>query len=407
LISLPLQIFVVVFIAKLLPLTVSGPLQALQTFTAVFLTIPTVVLAFSNATNIESHFRFLGLICVLLNQVLVSFFHGKENWFFVENRRISLSLSSIGYLLSSMVVIFFIFSLVSGALDLNLFTFSEIYTKRSELKNILSDPDLRILGYVLGWLGGISVPIIFYFGIKSRSWLILTLSLIFFLGSYILTAQKWIIASCILILILHLISLSAKQNAILTSNLFVGFNWLMVVLISLQSVLPKLPLVDLGIRRALLDPSIMLQYYVKFSENYPRQWWSDSNLSRYFFNTDPIPVSTIIGDRYFNVPSFFIYPRAESPNATGGAIADSIAQGGILGLFIISLILIGVFYILHILSFGRNRTIVFVLCGLIVEMLVEGTFHTLLFSRGLVLVFFVFLFLPREHEARSNSEPTV
>jgi hypothetical protein len=385
---------------------VSGPLQALQTFTALFLTIPTVVLTFSNAVNIEFRYRCLGLICVLLNQVLVSFFHGKKKCNFIENRRISLPISSMAYLLSFLVIALFIYSLISGVLDFSFVTFDEIYRKRSELKVKLDTPELGFLGYLLGWLGGISIPIIFYLGIKSRNWLILIMSLFFFIGSYLLTAQKWIIASCLLILILHFISLTAKQDIMLTKNVFVGFNWLIVVLISLQSLLPNSRLVDLGVRRALLDPSIMFQYYVKFSGNYPPQWWSDSSFSRILFNSDPIPVSRVIGERYFNVPSSFIYPQGDSPNATAGAIADSIAQGGIGGLFIISLTLIGVFYVLHILSIGRNRSIVFVLSGLVVEMLVEGTFHTLLLSRGLILVFLVYLLLPKTNNLQVKSART-
>jgi hypothetical protein len=336
----------------------------------------------------------------------MSFFHGKENFIFVENRRISLPISSMAYLLSFVVIALFIYSLISGVFDFSFVTFNEIYTKRSELKVKLDDTELRFLGYLVGWLGGLSIPIIFYLGIKSRNWLILTMSLFFFLGSYLLTAQKWIIASCLLILILHLISLTAKRDIIHTKNLFVGFNWLIFVLISLQSLLPTSRLVDLGVRRALLDPSIMLQYYVKFSGDYPPQWWSDSNVSRILFDSDPIPVSQIIGERYFNVPSSFIYPKGEFPNATAGAIADSIAQGGIVGLFIVSLALIGVFYVLHTLSIGRNRSIVFVLSGLMVEMLVEGTFHTLLLSRGLILIFFVFLLLPTTNNPNAKTART-
>lgn len=406
LISFPIQIFVVIFISKILPLIVSGPLQILQTFTAVFLTIPTVALTFSNASNIEFRYRIMGLILVLLNQVLICFFQGNKIWLFVENRKLSLSIRSIAFFLSGIVFVVFIVTLASGVLDLSFVTLGEIYTKRSELKMILSEPDLRFLGYLLGWLGGITVPIIFYFGIKIRNWLILAISLLFFLGSYVLTAQKWIIASGALILILHLISSSARGSVILTKSIFQAFNWLIVALISLQSIFPKYSIADLGVRRSLLDPSIMLQYYVKFAGNYPPQWWADSKISRYFLKEDPIPVSTIIGERYFNVPSTFFYPKGGSTNATGGTIADAIAQGGVIGFFFISLLLIGVFYVLQILSSGRDRSITFVLCGFILEMLVEGTFHTLLLSRGLILIFVVFLLLPKVTNLEAKSKQT-
>ncbi len=397
LISIPIQLLIVLFVSKLLPLRILGPLQALQIFTAIFLTIPTTVLAFTNSTNIEDHYRYFGLIVVLLNQTLVSLFNGKADYAFVENRRLTFSISVIAYFFISIVLAAFIVALLSGILDLKFVSFSEIYSKRAALAESLKNPELTYVRYALGWAGGVFIPIIFYFGIKLRNWLIATLSIFLFLGGYLFTSQKWIIASCFLILLLHLISRFSDQYFVTTSHVLLGFNSLIIVLISLQSILPKLPLVDLGVRRSLLDPSIMLQYYVKFLGFYPPQLWSDSNISRHFFNDDPAPVSRIIADRFFNTPSLSIYPRTASSNATAGSIADSLAQGGIIGFFLISLSIIGVFYILHILSIGRNPSIVFVLSGLIVEMLVEGTLHTLLLSRGLIFVLILFLLLPKKN----------
>jgi hypothetical protein len=200
-----------------------------------------------------------------------------------------------------------------------------------------------------------------------------------------------------------LISRFSEQDGVLSSHVLIGFNSLIIGLISIQSLFPKSPMVDLGVRRSLLDPSIMFQYYMKFVGNYPPQLWSDSNISRFFLNNDPTPVSRIIGDRFFNIPSLHIYPRTGSSNATSGSIADSLAQGGIVGFFLISLSIIGVFYILHILSVGRDFGIVFVLSGLVVEMLVEGTLHTLLLSRGLIFVFILFFFLPKRQVHGPNS----
>jgi hypothetical protein len=395
LITIPIQISIIVFISKLLPHKVAGPLQVLQIFTAIFLSIPSTVLAFTNSTNIESRYRYFGLVCVLLNQIFVSFFNGKENFSSIESRKATLSISIITYSLIFITFLCFVLAFSSGVLKIEFVSFGELYSKRSELVESLENSDLVYLRYVLGWAGGIFIPIIFYFGIKLRNRLVITLSIFLFLGGYLITSQKWIIASCFLILILHLISRFDVQDEILSSRVLIGFNSLVVALISVQSIFPKLPLVDLGVRRSLLDPSIMFQYYMKFVGNYPPQLWSDSNVSRFFLNNDPTPVSRIIGDRFFNSPPLYIFPRTTSSNATAGSIADSLAQGGIIGFFLISLSIIGVFYILHVLSIGRDLSIVFVLSALVVEMLVEGTLHTLLLSRGLIFVFILFFFLPK------------
>jgi hypothetical protein len=151
----------------------------------------------------------------------------------------------------------------------------------------------------------------------------------------------------------------------------------------------------MGIRRTLLDPSIMLQYYVKFSYLDSLRWWSDTNIGRYLSNSDSVPASNAIGERYFNQPEIHIYPVRASANAASSSLADSIAQGGPLGMIFYSLVIIAFFYLLHILSVGRDLSIVFVLSGLVATMLFEGTLHTLLLSRGLIVVVLVFLLLPR------------
>ena len=394
LITIPIQFLIVVFISKILPQKVSGPLQVLQIFTAIFLSIPSTVLAFTNLTNIESRYRYFALICVLLNQILVSFFSGKEIFSTMESRRVTLSVPALTTLYISITLLCFILVLSSGVIKIEFVSFGDLYSKRAELVEKLKNPQLIYLRYALGWVGGIFIPIIFYFGIKLRNWLVIALSIFLFLAGYLITSQKWIIASCFLILLLHLISRFSDPDGILTYRVLIGFNSLMATLFLIQSLLPKSPLVDLGIRRSLLDPSIMFQYYMKFVGNYPPQLWSDSNISRSFLNGDPVPVSRIIGDRFFNIPNLFIFPRTGSTNATAGSIADSLAQGGVIGLFLVSLSVIGVFYILHILSIGRDFSIVFVLSGLMVEMLVEGTLHTLLLSRGLIFIFILFFFLP-------------
>jgi hypothetical protein len=403
LISIPIQVLLVIFIAELLPKVVLGPIQVLQIMTALLLTIPTIILTFTNSTNIELRFRLFSLIIVLTNQVMISFFDGSKGCHRIERRTLAISEKNIAYLLMSITICCMVIALYSGVLNLNFVSFSEIYIRRSELMSALGNSDLKFLAYVLGWLGGAIIPITFFLGIRTHSVFIILSSIMLNAFSYVLTAQKWILASLFLILVLHMITKMGNRTQIFTKDVFIGFNYLITILIFAQAILPKLPVLDLGVRRAILDPSIMLQYYTKFTDYYPLQWWSDSNFSRFFSDSDPTPVSKIIGDRFFNLPSRYIYPSGTSTNATAGSIADSIAQGGFLGLLVVSLILVGVFYILQILSIGRNLAIVFVLSGLFVEMLAEGTFHTLLLSRGAILIFLVFLLLPRSQDAPTYS----
>jgi hypothetical protein len=395
LISIFFQAILVLFIANLLPRVILGPIQVLQVFTAVFISIPSVILAFSNWSAIELKYRMIALLYVLLHQVIIAFFRGESSLLSAVHRKIHLPLVGVACVLIAITLVCFVIVLNSGAININFVNFGELYAKRSELMIVLKSSDLRYLGYALGWAGGILIPIIFYFAIKLRSWIIVVLSLFLFLGSYLMTAQKWILASFFLIIFLHLISALKSPKLINSSDVIRSFNYLVVTLVSLQAVFSKLPFVDMGIRRTLLDPSIMLQYYVKFSYLDSLRWWSDTNIGRYLSNSDSVPASNAIGERYFNQPEIHIYPVRASANAASSSLADSIAQGGPLGMIFYSLVIIAFFYLLHILSVGRDLSIVFVLSGLVATMLFEGTLHTLLLSRGLIVVVLVFLLLPR------------
>jgi hypothetical protein len=399
--SIPIQVIVILFISNLLPRSISGPMQVLQTLTALFLSIPTVILSFTNAPNIEFEYRVLCLLYVLLNQILIGFFAVNRGSEIASNRKFTLPLNLIAYLLIFVVLICFFLIVQSEVINTNLVTFDLLYSRRYEMAETLKNPELAYLSYVLGWAGGISVPLIFYFGIKARSKVIVVISMCFGFFGYIVTSQKWILASFFLVVLLHLISRVDNLRFINTNKVVRGFNFLICLVLSIQAIIYKFPWVDLGIRRSLLDPSIMLQYYVKFSSNNPPRWWSDSIFFRFFSDTDPIPVSKAIGARFFNQPAIHIFPVNDSANATAGSLADSIVQGGLFGMFAYSLAIVAFFYLLHLLAFRRDISIVFVLCGLVTAMLMEGTLHTLLLSRGLVIILLVFFLLPNVRNPHS------
>jgi hypothetical protein len=73
-------------------------------------------------------------------------------------------------------------------------------------------------------------------------------------------------------------------------------------------------------------------------------------------------------------------------NATGGAVADSIAQAGILGLTITSCLLFFFFLFLGKLCAKIDTWLMFSISALTTYIICEGTFHTSIFSRGLVIV---------------------
>jgi hypothetical protein len=270
-----------------------------------------------------------------------------------------------------------------------------IYEARATFVNDHSGKS-RLLGYAYGWLGGMLTPILFVVGLYLRNYLMIILGLASGLFNFFIAGQKWALASLFVSLFLLAVGKNILNKNNSSSKVIGAFGWLVSGSLIFGSILGNASLYDLIVRRSLVDPAIMFQYYVKYTLDYPFSWWSDSLIGKALDINSREPVSNIIGDRYFNIPHPLFLERPAQANATSGAIADSIAQAGILGIFLTCILLFLFFRLLDELAHARNGVLVFVICGISVELLIEGTLHTLALSRGLILVPFLFMLLPRD-----------
>ncbi len=389
----PVQFVLIFILTRLLPNEVSGPIDVLQVFSAVFLSIPSVVIAFANETHIELKHSVEAMVYCLFFQFIVSKMSSKfvpQTFRFAKG---ALTLNQMFFLLCLVTLTIYVAIFTLAKVDLGLISFTNIYEKREELLTVIGASNNALVPYLYGWFGGVLLPLILLLALVVRKRLLIICSVGFIFLAYVTTAQKWILASMFLVFFLFFISSKNINGRILTSNIFYYFNILLCAAIFAQATLTFLPWTDLVIRRSLLDPSIMVQYYVKFTDYYPAQWWADSKLRTIFVDSQAEPVSQIIGDRFFNDPPLHFLPNSGQTNATAGSLADSIAQGRFLGFLLISVCVFAFFWVMQCLTLGKNFRIVFVLSALVTEMLVEGTLHTSLTSRGMILVPIILLLL--------------
>ncbi len=384
-----IQFIQVLILVKLLPSRITGPVDVLQIFTAIFLTIPTLVTSFTNSERIGYFESFGSSFAVLFNQFILfwlkKFFSKTPPEFNEKSKESRIDLPLILIMLLSTLAAIYILS----SIQINdFFGFEEVYERRAEFMNMTSKPGGSILGYAIGILGGTLVPLILIWALLRKSYLLVIYSFLLASVVYFGSAQKWVIGTNILILILFSILRKNSSPAIRSSSAFNGFIILIWVLILLDPLFRIFRLVDLGIRRFLLDPSIMLQYYVAFSKDYTFRYWQDLTPVQWLMNKSPSSDSPaiVIGERYFFLPDRYFLPARSEMNATGGAISDSIAQAGILGLTITSCLLFFFFLFLGKLCFEIDTWLMFSISALTAYMVCEGTFHTSIFSRGLIIV---------------------
>jgi hypothetical protein len=365
----------------------------------IFLTIPSIAISFNNVLVPEISTNILTLIYVFMTQILIKLLSDSfEKRTFIKIRN---DILHVRPLILFFVISFFVFIYTAFIFKeyFNLVTFDQIYTARANFARNFSNFDF-LPTYSLGWFSGIVTPFMLLIAIFLRSYVLVALSGLIGIFIYGVVSQKWVLASFFLIFFLILVGrllVSAKHSARI---IFSSFNFFILGSLSLSSILNSVSFADLTIRRVLIDPAIMFQYYVKFSLNYPLSWWSDSKIFSFFRDTSEQSVSKIIGERYFNVPETMFLKRGPSANATTGTIGDSIGQGGFLGLLLATFCLFVFFKILQDLADTKNFIFVFVISGFCVALLNEGTLHTLTLSRGLFAVPLILIALPRDREIR-------
>lgn len=389
----PFQALFVWGTSLLTPRNCKRPVDILLVFLVIFLVIPSISISFNNSLVPANQVNALSLIYVFLVLAAIRLLDLQFDGTWRPRRASFLASTFSVYFFYIFFAALSLFLVLKYLQDFRLVNFDQIYSERAEIAKRLASDNLFSV-YTLGWFSGILIPILFLISLYVKKYSLIFLSIFIGLFTYGITAQKWILASILFTLFLVLVGKYLEMFKYSTQTVVISFSGLVFSCISLSSVANIPNAADLIIRRSLIDPSIMLQYYVKFSLEYPLSWWSDSNVAKLLGINSQQTVSEIIGDRYFNVPERMFLQRAAEANATAGAIGNSIAQAGTLGVVLTSIALFFFFRILQDFSFEKNGIFVFVVCGLSAEILMEGALHTLLFSRGLIVVPIIFLLLP-------------
>jgi len=396
-----IELFSLFLVLKCLPSKIIGPLDTLQIFTAIFLTIPLITLTFNNS-RFTSYTNYSALLCVIFFHYMLRICKRLIRVNLTLRPLIRISMMQIAFLLILLSLFLVATILTLGEFTFNISELDLVYARRIDFMESITETGNSLFGYAFGWLGGVIAPLIFLFGIYLKRYTIIIFSLVLGLFVYAGAAQKWILASYFFIILVFYLCQKGLNLKNSSSMFFIGFNWMIVGALIFQTLFSKSRIIDLAVRRALMDPAIMLQHYVEFTRDYSFRFWQDTRIGQFFNIDSGDPAARIIGDRYFNIPTHFYQPRQTQSNATAGALADSISQAGLLGLFLTTLLIFLFFVTLEVFSKGKSKPIVLCVSALSVEMLMEGTLHTLMLTRGLIIIPLVLYLLPNQENLKEE-----
>lgn len=240
-------------------------------------------------------------------------------------------------------------------------------------------------GYFTTWATKIVMPYLFCYSLIKHKYFmtifICALQLLF----YMIYAHKVILFTLPFVLFIYIIIKTKKPIIYFMKNLTFG----LIISIGAYLIGFSRPIIILADRFLLIPAQIKFAYYSFFSVN-EKVHFADGLIGKILGIQSPYD---------YTIPqqiSVYLYNASVPFNANTGYIADSFANGGVIGLMIISIFLIMFVYSINCVSQNVDKRITVPLMVLLFMTLNDGAFLTMCLTDGGLLLFLIFLSLNRK-----------
>ncbi|MDF2733470.1 MAG: group 1 glycosyl transferase [Chloroflexota bacterium] len=259
----------------------------------------------------------------------------------------------------------------------------QIFGTRSDYRDELAEAG-RLAGYAVWWTGGVVAPLLLAYGVWSRRPAFIVGGVLALSFVYATTAFRSMLF--LLPLVVAVLVLVGRQR----DRFGVWFAWATTFLVVGTAIVAALGWIfpaSMLVRRAIAVPGQILAYYYEFFSREPPYLLSHSVLEgltpQPFVETPP----ALIGLRYFEDP--FV-------NANGNLWADGIANFGLAGIVVASVVLAVVLIGLDAVSVAKPPLITITVVAVGVWGLTNSGALTTLLTHGLLLTGVLLWLLPTE-----------
>ena len=315
-------------------------------------------------------FVFLCINLAVRDSVLLSINIGK----------LEVNSSTFSFLLLAFSVVGYAFLIYKFGLVNRIPSFSEI----RELREAYREEDNRLIIYIFKWQSSVINPLLFILGLLFRNvWLIL-ISVTGQLYLYSIGGQKTIFFINFLVLFVFIGSKyfsKAFNNFILGSLillvfLLMGIDYLINDYSLLSSIL---------VRRMFLVPAQFFYYYYDYFSVHPVDLFAQNfPFSLFLTSHYSVEIPYVIADHFIN----------KTIHANANIFADSYANLGIGGFFIIGFLFLLILKFLDSVSRNKNIFIVLPLLSFSVINIANSSLITTLITHGLLFTLFVITIMP-------------
>lgn len=248
--------------------------------------------------------------------------------------------------------------------------------------NILSVYDIRgnvkypfLMGYLVAWQAKIINPFLITISYINKNKRMLILSILMQLLIYLITAHKsfLLIPFAILVIIYILKSEKFLKLSAFLAPIGLIFSYLTEIIFG-NLIIPSL-----FIRRFLFVPANLRFNYYEFFSNNKFLYFSEGQIGKVLGLQSPysVKIANWIG---------YLYSGNIETSANTGYLADAYANMGVFGMFLISIILVGIFIFIDSMSTRIDKKIVIGLSLFSMMGLNDGSLLTALLTGGMLLL---------------------
>lgn len=265
----------------------------------------------------------------------------------------------------------------------------QIYSARSELKNVVQATGSRFGFYAQTWLAGFLLPLAFAVGLFARRrWILVTVALGYLLLFGVTASKTTLFAMIYMPTIYAVLSRGRRQ---LVAIIAFGLTALLILGAGLEVTVggvPALWFTAIVNFRTFAVPSLLLSQYAMFFQNHPLTHLAHvTGISLLATNPYQAEISETIGSYYYSIPIV---------NNAGFWAGDGIAGFGVPGIVLMSVLCAVVFRVLDEVARPFNPRFVAVALSFIATSFGNASLFTTLWTGGLGLLMLTLLLAPRK-----------
>jgi glycosyltransferase involved in cell wall biosynthesis len=253
----------------------------------------------------------------------------------------------------------------------------------------------RLAGYAVWWTGAVVAPLLLAFGAWSRRPALAVLGVGLIGLVYAATAFRSMLFILLLVLVAVALLVRARGRF---GPWLAGLTTALITVCAALAFMGWIVPSSMLVRRSLIVPGQVIAYYHDFFGANPVYLLSHSILEGFVARPYPETPAGLIGVRYFNDPLV---------SANGNLWADGIANFGVPGIVVASLLLALVLIALDSVSVGKPALVTIAVGAVAVWGLTNSGILTTLLTHGLLVVLVLLWLLPRERAGRGPRAPVV